>query len=120
MIDIKELRIGNYVQPKNDSGREAKIGAVFAIGNYLVSVNDNNNPYDYHLLEPVLVTEDILSKCNFVKRELGDTVIYFNSLMELDAHFRLKRVDYNIEVKYLHQLQNLFFDLTGNELEVKL
>lgn len=120
MIDVKELRIGNYVRPKNDNGRESKIGTVFAINNYLVSVNDNNNPYDYHLLEPIQITKDILSKCNFVKREWGDTVVYYNPLMELDAYFRLNGVDYNIEVKYLHQLQNLYFDLTGKELEVKM
>lgn len=120
MIDVKELRIGNYVQPKNDSGIEGKIGTVFAIGSYLVSVNDNKNQYDYHLLEPVLVTENILSKCKFVKRECGDTVVYYNPLMELDAYFRLNRVDYDVEVKYLHQLQNLYFDLTGKELEVNL
>ena len=120
MIDIKELRIGNYVQPINESGREAKIGTVFAIGRYLVSVNSNNNPYDYHCIEPVLITEDILSKCKFVKQELDNTVIYYNPLMELDAYFRLNGVDYDVEVKYLHQLQNLFFDLTGKELEVNL
>lgn len=120
MIDVKELRIGNYVQPKNNSGREAKIGTVFAIGSYLVSVNGNNNQYDYHLLEPILITEEILGKCKFVKQELDDTVIYYNSLMELDAYFCLKVGIHNIEVKYLHQLQNLFFDITGKELEVNL
>lgn len=121
MIDVKELRIGNYVLPINDSGREAKIGTVFAINNNFVSVNGNNNPYDNHRIEPVLITENILSKCNFVKQERGDTVVYYNPLMELDAYFRLNRVDYyNIEVKYLHQLQNLFFDLTGKELEVSI
>ncbi len=120
MIEIKELRIGNYVWPKNDSGRESKIGTIFAIDRYLVSVNDNNNPYDYHLLEPIQITEDILSKCNFVKQESGDTVIYYNPLMKLDANFHLKVIGYNIEVKYLHQLQNLYFDLTGKELEVKM
>lgn len=26
----------------------------------------------------------------------------------------------NMEVKYLHQLQNVYFDLTGKELEVNL
>ena len=26
----------------------------------------------------------------------------------------------NMEIKYLHQLQNLYFALTGEELEVKL
>lgn len=37
MIDVKELRIGNYVFPKNDSGKESVIGEIFAINDYLVS-----------------------------------------------------------------------------------
>ena len=37
MIDVKELRIGNYVFPKNDSGKETVIGEIFAINNYLVN-----------------------------------------------------------------------------------
>lgn len=36
MIDVKELRIGNYVFPKNDSGKETVIGEIFAINNYLI------------------------------------------------------------------------------------
>lgn len=36
MIDVKELRIGNYVFPKNDSGKESVIGEIFAINDYLV------------------------------------------------------------------------------------
>lgn len=120
MIEIKELRIGNYVYPKNDSGKESQIGIVSAVYDRLVCVNGNHSPYDYHLLEPIQITEDILSKCKFVKRECGNTVVYYNPLMELDAYFCLNVVNSKIEVKYLHQLQNLFFDLTGNELEVKL
>lgn len=120
MIEVKELRIGNYVQPKNNSGKEATVGTVFAIGSYLVSVNGNNNQYDYHQIEPVQITGDILSKCEFVKQEYNDTVVYYNPLMTLDAYFRLNIDGYNIEVKYLHQLQNLYFYLTGEELEVKL
>ena len=38
MIDVKELRIGNYVFPKNDSGKETVIGEIFAINNYLISI----------------------------------------------------------------------------------
>ncbi len=119
MIDVKELRIGNYVYPRNDSGKESQLGTVSAVYDRLVCVNGNHSPYDYHLLEPVQITENILSKCKFVKRELDDMVVYYNPPMELDAYFRLNRVGYDVEVKYLHQLQNLFFDLTGKELEVK-
>ena len=50
MIDVKELRIGNYVFPKNDSGKESVIGEIFAINDYLVSIKGNHNQYDYHLL----------------------------------------------------------------------
>lgn len=120
MIEVKELRIGNYVYPKNDSGKESQFGTVSAVYDRLVCVNGNHGPYDYHLLEPVQITEYILSKCKFVKRKWGDTVVYYNPLMELDTYFRLNRVDYDVEVKYLHQLQNLYFDLTGKELEVNL
>lgn len=119
MINVKELRIGNYVQPKNNSGRESRIGAVFAINNYGVSVEGNYNPYDCNLLFPVSITEDILSKCHFKKQEWNGTVVYYNPPMVLDACFRLSGFD-DIVVKYLHQLQNLYFDFTGRELEVKL
>lgn len=41
MIDVKELRIGNYVFPKNDSGKETVIGEIFAINNYLVIISNS-------------------------------------------------------------------------------
>jgi hypothetical protein len=120
MIDIKELRIGNYVFPKNSSGAKSVKGVVFAIDDYLVSVEGNHNQYDYHLLEPIPLTEELLFKCGFEKKPFGSTTVYYNPLIELDAHFRLNRVDYNIQVQSLHQLQNLYFDLTGQEIEVDL
>lgn len=120
MIDIKELRIGNYVFPKNSSGADSVKGIVFSLNDYLVSVKGNSNQYDYHLLEPIPLTEELLLKCGFEKHKWGDVVVYYNPLIELDAHFCLKGVDYNIQVKNLHQLQNIYLDLTGKELEVNL
>lgn len=67
MIDVKELRIGNYVFPKNDSGKETVIGEIFAINNYLVSIKGNHNQYDYHLLEPILLTEELLFEVRFYR-----------------------------------------------------
>ncbi len=120
MIDIRELRIGNYVFPKKSSGAKSVNGVVFAIDDYLVSVKGNHNQYDYHLLEPIPLTEELLFKCGFEKKQLGSATVYYHPLIELDTHFCLNGVDYNIQVKSLHQLQNLYFDLTGREIEVDL
>lgn len=57
MIDIRELRIGNYVLPNNTIGAQSAVGVVFSINDYLVSVKGNSNQYDYHLLEGVSLTE---------------------------------------------------------------
>lgn len=81
MIDVKELRIGNYVFPKNDSGKESVIGEVFAINNYLVSVKGNHNQYDYHLLEPIPLTEELLLKCGFTELYSDQRAIYIVSII---------------------------------------
>ena len=45
---------------------------------------------------------------------------YHYSLIELDMHFCLKVINGSIQIKYLHQLQNIYFALTGYELEIKI
>ena len=77
MIDVKELRIGNYVFPKNDSGKESVIGEIFAINDYLVSIKRNHNQYDYHLLEPIPPAR---IPAYFIKYFLHSTISIFNYL----------------------------------------
>lgn len=130
MINPNELRLGNYVAVKNH-GNEV-IGKVFAISKDLVSVEGGNNNYDYHLLEPILLTEEILLKCEFKKeiipRALGIHNIYYNGTItihqreafEWGVYDESDEYTVNIELQSLHQLMNLYFALTGKELEVKL
>ena len=40
-MEINQLRIGNWVKPKNSSGIESNEGTVFCINGYLVSVSTN-------------------------------------------------------------------------------
>lgn len=136
MIDIKELRIGNYVRPQNTTGAKSVNGIVFSIDDYRVSVEGNKNQYDYHLLTPIPLSRDILLNSGFWQAEdydcysinifdkfgLGikynsNVVIFYvtdvasNGILELPTSHKLE---------YVHQLQNLYFALTGKELEVKL
>ena len=80
-------------------------------------------------IEPIPLTEEILLKCGFEK----GYIMYFIRICETRCYLRPSyRGGYYygicpyIElrdcktIQYLHQLQNLYFALTGKELEIKL
>ena len=143
MIDPNELKLGNYVAVKN-KGNDV-IGKVFAINKECVSIDGGNNNYDYHLLYPVPLTEALLLKCGFEAIDYGDKYDpddefagYFEYHLNIGIFYRdlickpsggwycyVQDVDMiegnDIKTKniyYLHELQNLYFALTGKELEV--
>lgn len=92
----------------------------------------------YEDLRPIPLTEDILLKSGFGKRDdkcfliiptgVGLHSIYFEVEFEYERILFImwigketentKKVIFNI--KYLHQLQNLFKSLTGNDLKIKI
>lgn len=127
MIDIKELRIGNWVSACDGSRwmvetiKPETISGYMYSNNLLNDVQEKNRSVEIHdeNLNPIPLSEKLLLKCRFEPRNSGIKT-YYNPLLELDHDFKLMRVDYNIQVKSLHQLQNLYFDLTGQELEVDL
>lgn len=115
MINVKELRIGNYVLLRN------KIVIVGGIPNlYKLLIPNELYAVDVEEFEPIPLTDRLLLKCGFEKKQWGSATVYYHTMIELDAHFCLNGVDYNIQVKSLHQLQNLYFYLTGGDLEVNL
>lgn len=136
MINIKELRIGNYIFPKNENGEPSKIGKVLGINGHLVCVEGNNSPYDYHLLEPIHITNEIMGKCGFSliddkyysSPNIADKLAIFVDLTGrlyisiVDERFERGYEDFpfNTFIENLHQLQNVYFTLTGRELEVEL
>lgn len=78
-------------------------------------------------IKPIPITEDILVKCGFIKSE-SETAVYFNYgtslLISFPKNDKYFLVSYNgafyDHVESVHQLMNLYFALTGKELEVKL
>ena len=73
--------------------------------------------------EPILLTRDILEKCGFENTDANDPYSSYRK-ESLTIRFmagnsiRAKISDCEFVCQYVHQLQNLYFDLTGEELEV--
>jgi len=119
MINANELRIGNWV----------------LIESHITTVNHIMGDEDYFL--PIPLTPEILEKCGFVKNKVQNDCI---ELGGIDFHLELmwgkenyyypmltqtpqgceERTVFLNRINSLHQLQNLYFALTGQELEVKL
>jgi hypothetical protein len=99
MIQANELRVGNIVE---------KAGGEYVADFITIQMAHNYNP--------IPLTAEVLKKCNIPyvsKIEVFIEAFDLHRRIIFDGHS-------NCGVKYLHQLQNLYFALTGEELNVKL
>jgi hypothetical protein len=114
-IKAEELRIGNFFYPDVDGDAYAKITAKDILELYSDPIDD------YYKALPL--TEEWLIKFGFKKNsDNGD--LKGNDCYYTHKNFKrcisLPNFIYDgIKIKYVHQLQNLYFALTGEELEVK-
>ena len=118
MIKSNELRIGNYVfDADNDI---LQIAEIFREGVSFVGSNIKN----YHSsIEPIPLTEEWLLKFGFEKSmawtyaiEIGNNKRLVYYLGEKGWSIGFMRYSEFSNLKYVHQLQNLLFALTGKEL----
>lgn len=143
MIDPRELRIGNYISyyiydqqnpyPDRiksiyfgDESKEYRLemeSGKFSLGHLTIQG-----------IKPIPLTEDILMKCGFDEDWESGFIVYkievkdsyghkFDiSLVKDDSGISFNYVcwDINCGVKYVHELQNLYYDLTKTELNVQL
>lgn len=118
MIKANELRIGNITDK----------GIIVGITPSEVIIIDGKH-LDNEDVDPIPLTPDILEKCGFVKENFGWTINkqkfqygdYFGlfdfNYCEGNLNLRLNASDCPLPtIKSLHQLQNLYFALTGEEL----
>lgn len=137
MIAANELRLGNYIHHK-ELGVVKVISISSKIGDaepvFVECLNDGLD-YDFNLdedLTSITLTEEIISKCGFEKQNRDGEIYFLNGdCFELHqfnqyGHFsytcgdNLKGNFVSTRIDSLHQLQNLYFALTGKELEVKI
>ncbi len=128
MITEKEIMVGNLF-----IGYDDKI-FTWSLGHFQILWCDV--PIDDIIKSPIPISEEWLLKFGFKKRESGvcdSFYIGFNPVTHdwlFDLVWLKKMMDYSYEgnpfyknghheVKYIHQLQNLYFALTQTELELK-
>lgn len=118
MIKANELRVGNSIYDRHGN-------YIYIQNGWFYIVQDIKRLEDY---SPIPLTPEILEKCGFIEKTNREWVIGENPVTQdyvmvvryspiidgfyfLNGHFKLK---------YLHQLQNLYFALTGEELIINL
>jgi len=132
MIEAKDLRIGNYVYYERDDKVNTIEGLNFAgICTLSISGVDLINH-----IEPISLTEEWLIKFGFKYYDNGvgfKAAYYCMTILKSDFYFRPSYqggfywgwdMDKGNELEdvqpvlYVHQLQNLYFALTGEELTI--
>lgn len=140
-MDIKELRIGNIIQSISKAFGENHLGQWSITEEDMVYIIESENKSHY---QPVPITEEWLLKFGFEYRNenkgIGAILDFKNcpentTVEEWKFHKSVAFVhDKNDEkdifltflsnptaykIKYLHQVQNLYFALTQTELTIK-
>ena len=127
MIKANELRIGNKLNFLGDvvtfkNITEIREDGIFWIKTFEPKIESKN----FHF-KPIEITEEWLLKFGFKKRKNRHLFHWENKIAISEykdefENFFYPKTGYDIrfsnEIKYVHQLQNLYFALTGAELTV--
>ena len=122
-MKANELRIGNYVYFHGDAEEINMVDGCEIIG------REEQPSCHIEEFEPIPLTEEWLLKFGF-KKQLDKSFAKNNFSIFLDKRFKtnlflqenqenFKWFSYELKVEYIHQLQNLYFALTCEELKLK-
>ena len=123
MENLKELRIGNYVEV---NGEISKIEGVIKYGIYYAF---GYCPNQDNWIKPIELTEEWLLKFGFEKEDFyffkqyewnnwGMRLNIFDGSWVVFHGFANQFSELTV-IKFVNQLQNLYFALTGEELIIK-
>jgi hypothetical protein len=121
MINANELRIGNwYLGASRQEPLQATARFIQQLDEGLINCS------------PIPISSEILEKCGFTRLNngwnMGEHKSYMDEIFSLfDENYCQGELDLRLngsdlpmpKVKYLHQLQNLYYGLTGEELTFK-
>jgi hypothetical protein len=123
-MKINEIRIGNWVrfdnniEPAKFTQVNARFFCMVANGRPSQEMKPDEDISDYY--QPIPLTPEILEKAGFEPyKYYSDTMSYKRDWFIWTKGWFQKGIKIlNEDVKYLHQLQNIYFSLTNTELEI--
>ena len=120
-LNYRELRCGNWVMYK---GEPIQVTMVGEYGIQSKTANSTINAKFQFDITPIPLTHEVLSKIKgfeLIGNSFWGKGGYVLFIYEDGLLFQMGNqiVSYN-PIKYLHQLQNLFYALTGKELSITL
>ena len=118
-MDAKELRIGNLVNTKDG------ITTVYDVLEFGINMHHDCWLYDIKDVSPIPLTEEWLIKLGFEDNKthftkwINEDRTFIVEYDVMDTRYFLCDTDVDTNIKYVHQLQNLYKALTGGELTIK-
>lgn len=127
-MKASEFRVGNYFTDRG--GKVLRLdfwdlGMKPAQKIYIEGVSVHPITEELEYCQPIPLTEEVLLKCGFEKHPMADCYLIAvceGVMMAIDLFGNLEIGDdfKKGNILFLHQLQNLYFALTGQELNVQL
>lgn len=131
-MKIQEIKFGNHIKIKDEICRIIEIRESYVYGESATKILVSN----IRSAKPIKITSNILQKIKNKKQEefiLGDNIITYlsfpNKKKEIftaeinknEVYISFQNITNNlIKIKYLHELQNLYYCITKEELEIDL
>ena len=134
-MNANELRVGNWVEA-NSPMMQVKEITEHTVGLYMPGSEADPFLYDIEEIRPIKLSPEILEKCGFELNRNNELSIEIN---DIASHLELmsgtggfyypsftqtpqgdeERTVYFNRINSLHQIQNLYFSLCGEELNYK-
>lgn len=123
MIATVDLRIGNWITVSEVTYR------VTALSETKVHFKGRKGGVSHEEIHPIPITQEILEKAGFKKKEKSDLFdkfpnegftyhLYSHKVMIFHGPHNTLCHWLSTQIDYLHQLQNLYYCLTGRELSI--
>jgi hypothetical protein len=123
-MDATELRIGNWYQYASEMG--ISYNAVQEISRNKFGLLSDIYGTNFEICKPINLTEEWFEKFDFDKTIVEEYPIFQKDFLTIEFYSDKSIVYFGgldvarTTIKYVHQLQNLYFALCGKELILKI